>query len=131
LASLDPDTLPFEYRRLANLSQPNGVTAGYAGWDTGFIQGHMAGHYLSAASRMAVATGDTSFETKADYLVAEFAGCQAALNEGGYLAAFPSSVFDWVEGTSSDNGGVVVPYCTVQKIMSGLLDAYHCLGSER
>ena len=95
VGQLDPDRLLFEYRKLAGLPQPAGITRGYGGWDSGFIRGHMAGHYLSAASRMAVATGDDSFRKKALYLVAELAKCQQALKQDGYLAAFPSIALDW------------------------------------
>lgn len=130
VSSLDPDKLLHPYRSLAKLAQAGGATAGYPGWDTGFIKGHMTGHYLSAASRMAAATGDTSFSTKANYVVTELAKCQAALGKG-YLAAFPSSVFDWLEGTATDNGGIVVPYYTVHKIMAGLLDVFHYLGNQQ
>ena len=91
----------------------------------------MTGHYLSAASRMAVATSDDTFKTKANYVVTELAKCQTALGKNGYLAAFPTTVFDWLEGTSTDNGGIVVPYYTVHKIMAGLLDAYHYLGNQQ
>jgi DUF1680 family protein len=66
--------------------------------------GHMTGHYLSAASRMAAATSDDSLKTKTTYVVTELATCQTALGENGYLAAFPSTVFDWLEGTSTSTG---------------------------
>ena len=131
LASLEPDKLLFHYRALAGLPQPDGVKSGYAGWDSGFIRGHMAGHYMSAASRMAADTGDASFRKKVDYMVAELAKCQEALKQDGYLAAFPSGAFDRLEGKPGNSGGVVVPYYTVQKIMSGLLDAYHYLGNTQ
>ena len=131
LASLNPDKLLFPYRSLAKLAQASGVTSGYAGWDTGFIQGHMTGHYLSATSRMAAATGDTSFTTKTNYVVTELAKCQTALGSNGYLAAFPATVFDWLEGKSTSNNGIVVPYYTVHKIMAGLLDAYHYVGNQQ
>jgi len=130
VGSLDPDRLLFEYRKLAKLKQPEGVT-GLGGWDSGFIRGHLVGHYLSAASRMAAATGDESFRTKADYLVAELAKCQHALGEGGYLAAFPSTAFDYLEGKGKDSGGVVVPYYTIHKLMAGLVDANHYLGNRQ
>ena len=131
LASLDTDKLLYEYRNFAKVPQANGVTGGYAGWDTGFLRGHMLGHYLSAASRMAAATGDTSFNTKVSYVVGELAKCQTALGSG-YLAAFPTAVFDWVEGKSgADNGGIVVPYYIVHKTMAGLLDANHYLGNQQ
>ena len=131
VASFQPDKLLFHYRALAKLPQPKEVTGGYEGWDSGFIRGHMAGHYLSAASRMAAATGDVSFKEKADYLVAELAKCQDALNQDGYLAAFPSGAFDRLEGKPGDGGGVVVPYYTIHKIMAGLLDAHHYLGNTQ
>jgi DUF1680 family protein len=130
LASLNPDKLLYDYRSLAKLSQPSGVAGDYGGWDGGFLKGHMLGHYLSAAARMAAATGDTSFKTKVDYVVGELAKCQTALG-GGYLAAFPTTVFDWVEGKSASNGGIVVPYYTVHKIMAGLLDANRYVGNQQ
>lgn len=131
LASWNCDKLLFHYRALAKLPQPDGVNEGYAGWDSGFIRGHMAGHYLSAASRMAVATGDASYREKVNYLVAELAKCQDALNQDGYVAAFPSGAFDRLEGKPGDGGGVLVPYYTIHKIMAGLLDAHHYLGNPQ
>ena len=131
LASFDPDKLLFHYRALAGLPQPAGVTSGYAGWDSEFLRGHMAGHYLSAASRMAAATGDASFRKKTNYLVAELAKCQDALKQDGYLAAFPSGAFDRLEGKPGDSAGVVVPYYTIHKIMAGLLDTHHYLANTQ
>lgn len=131
VASFQPDKLLFHYRALAKLPQPDGVTGGYDGWDSGFLRGHMAGHFLSAASRMAAATGDNSFREKANYMVAELAKCQEALKQDGYLAAFPSGAFDRLEGKPGDGGGVVVPYYTIHKIMAGLLDAHHYLGNTQ
>ncbi|HEY5957301.1 MAG TPA: beta-L-arabinofuranosidase domain-containing protein [Polyangiaceae bacterium] len=131
LASWNADKLLYPYRSLAKLPQASGVTSGYAGWDTGFLIGHMTGHYLSATARMAAATGDASFATKANYVVAELAKCQTAIGNNGYLAAFPATVFDWVEGKSTSNDGIVVPYYTVHKIMAGLLDAYHYVGNQQ
>jgi DUF1680 family protein len=131
VASFQADKLLFHYRALAKLPQPEGVKGGCDGWDSGFIRGHMAGHYLSAASRMAVIAGDNSFREKADYMVAELAKCQEALKQDGYLAAFPSGAFDCLEGKPGDGGGVVVPYYTIHKIMAGLLDAHHYLGNTQ
>ena len=131
VASLDPDKLLYEYRKFAKVPQANGVSAGYAGWDTGFLRGHMLGHYLSAASRMAAATGDASFKTKVTSMVDELAKCQTAIGSG-YLAPFPTAVFDWVEGkTGASNDGIVVPYYIIHKIMAGLLDANHYLGNQQ
>lgn len=130
LAQLEPDKLLFHYRELAGLPQPEGVT-GYGGWDSGFIRGHMAGHYLSAASRMAVATGDERYRERVNYMVAELAKCQEALGLGGYLAAFPTGEFDVVEGKQGNSAGIAVPYYTIHKIMAGLLDAHDYLGNDQ
>jgi len=131
LAALEPDRLLFHYRSLAGLPQPEGVQNGLPGWDSRFIRGHMAGHYLSAASRMAAATGDATFREKVKYVVAELAKCQDALKQDGYLAAFPSGALDRLEGKAGDSAGVVVPYYTIHKIMAGLLDAHDYLGNTQ
>jgi len=130
LASFDVDRLLYHYRRMAGLPQPEGARP-CPGWDSGFIRGHMAGHYLSAASRMAVATGDASFRKKVEHLVAELEKCQEALKQEGYLAAFPSGAIDRVEGKPGNSAGVVVPYYTIHKIMAGLVDAYRYLGNTQ
>lgn len=127
VGSLEPDRLLFEYRKTAQLPQPPGVSAGYGGWDSGFVAGHYAGHYLSAASRMYAATGDDSFRNKAVAMVDVLAECQARLG-GGYLAAFPSSKFDVVENTPARAS---VPYYTVHKILAGLLDVYALCGHRK
>lgn len=130
LASYEPDRLLSPYRRLAKLPEPAG-TKPYPGWEQGFIKGHMVGHWLSAASRMAVATGDDSYRTKVRAVVAGLAECQKALDQGGYLAAFPMLAFDHMEGRSKDGGGVLVPYYTYHKTLAGLLDAHRYLGDAR
>jgi hypothetical protein len=132
LASYDPDKLLYPYRALAKLPQKEGIESGYDGWDSGFLRGHMTGHYLSAASRMAAATGSLLFRDRVNYLVGELAKCQKSLNLDGYLAGFSTAAFDQLEGKpGADAGGIVVPYYTVQKIMSGLLDAHAYVGNRQ
>lgn len=132
LAAYDPDKLLYHYRALAKLPQKEGIEKGYDGWDSEFIRGHMTGHYLSAASRMAAATGSILFRDRVNYLVGELAKCQTALNLDGYLAAFPTAAFDHLEGKpGADSQGIGVPYYTIQKIMSGLIDAYTYVGNKQ
>ena len=132
LASYDPDKLLYHYRALAKLPQKEGIESGYDGWDSEFIRGHMTGHYLSAASRMAAATGSLLFRDRVNYLVGELATCQGTLNQDGYLAAFSTAAFDQLEGKpGADSGGIGVPYYTIQKLMSGLLDAYTYIGNKQ
>ncbi|NVM79642.1 hypothetical protein FHW83_005483 [Duganella sp. SG902] len=132
LASYDPDRLLYPYRALAKLPQRAGIESGYDGWDSGFLRGHMTGHYLSAASRMAAATGSVLFRERVNYVVRELSRCQQALNLDGYLSAFSTAAFDQLEGKPGvDAGGIGVPYYTIQKIMSGLLDAHAYVGNKQ
>jgi DUF1680 family protein len=81
---------------------------------------------------MAAATGSVLFRDRVNYLIGELAECQQALGLDGYLAAFSATAFDKLEGKpGADDAGVVVPYYTVQKIMSGLLDAHAYVGNKQ
>lgn len=118
VGKLEPDKLLFPFRQNAGLPQPAGVTGGYGGWDDAFIQGHYAGHFLTAAARMFAATGDASFRDKANSMVSVLAECQQRLG-GGYLSAFPESRLDKLE--ANPHGGLV-DYYTLHKILAGLVD---------
>lgn len=131
LASFTPDRLLSPYRALAKLPDPAGKDGAYPGWERGFIRGHLAGHWLSAASRMAAATGDPTYRTKIRTVVAGLAEVQQALNLGGYLAAFPTGAFDKLEGKDGNSAGVVVPYYTYHKVLAGLIDAYRFTGDAQ
>ena len=124
LLSLDPERLLHSFPVTAGLpssAQPLG------GWEKPDceVRGHSVGHYLSACAMMYASTGDPELKLRSDYMVAEFAKCQAAMpSQGynpGYLAAFPESFFDRVERSQP----VWAPYYTLHKIMAGLLDTYH------
>lgn len=130
LASFEVDRLLFPYRATVGLPQPPGVTSGYGGWDAGFIRGHMAGHYLSAASRMFAATGDITFRDKAEALINGLDECQKKFGSG-HLAAFPESVIAGFETSQQGSDGIFVPYYTIHKVMAGLIDAHHYLGSKK
>jgi len=129
LASWEPDRLLFSYRALAGQPQV-GEAKPYSGWDSGFLRGHMAGHYLSAASRMAAATGDPKYRDRVNYMVAELGKCQDALGTG-YLAGFSTAAFDKLEGKPGSKSDIVVPYYTIHKLLAGLLDAHHYLGNKQ
>ena len=130
LGALEVDRLLFPYRAAAGLPQAPEVNGGYGGWDDGFIRGHMAGHYLSAAARMFAATGDASFRDKANALVDGLAECQQKLGSG-HLAAFPEEVLASFETSGKGSHGILVPYYTIHKVMAGLIDAHHYLGNAK
>ncbi len=138
LAWVDPDRLLSPFRYNAGLSTLGASDLG--GWENstnGFTRGHMAGHYLSAASKMYASTGDTNYLPKVQYLVAELKKCQDALRVSeessgrpyGYLSAFPSSWFDGLE--TNPHGWNNVPFYTIHKIIAGLIDAYKYCGNDQ
>jgi uncharacterized protein len=90
------------------------------GWEapTCELRGHFVGHYLSASALLFAATKDKAVKAKAGELVAELAACQAALNQNGYLSAFPTEYFDRLDRREQ----VWAPFYTLHKIMAGLLD---------
>jgi hypothetical protein len=90
------------------------------GWEapTCELRGHFVGHYLSASALLFAATSDNQVKAKADELVAGFAACQTALNQNGYLSAFPVEFFERLDRREQ----VWAPFYTLHKIMAGLLD---------
>ena len=82
------------------------------------VRGHFVGHCLSACALLYAATGDKAIKSKADELVAVLAACQDALNQNGYLSAFPSEFLARLDRREN----VWAPFYTMHKIMAGLLD---------
>ncbi len=120
LRHYDLDRLLHSFRVTAGLPAPGEP---YPGWESPGcgLRGHFVGHYLSAVSCMAAATGDDFCRRRARDLVAGLAACQDALGTG-YLSAFPATEFDTLETVFFDQ--VWAPYYTIHKIMAGLLDAH-------
>lgn len=93
----------------------------------------MQGHFLTAWAQAYAVTGDTVCRDKAQYMVAELAKCQA--NNGaagfgaGYLSGYPESDFAALEAGTLSNGNV--PYYTIHKTLTGLLDVWRLLGSTQ
>jgi uncharacterized protein len=126
---LDADRLVRNF--LLNAGLPSSAKP-LGGWEqdtatrAGELRGHFTGHYLSAAALMYASTGDQSFKTKGDYMVAELAKAQAKLS-GGYLSAFPTEWFDRLDARKP----VWAPFYTVHKIMAGMLDQYQLAGNKQ
>jgi hypothetical protein len=114
---LPNDRLLHNFRINAGL--PSSATP-LGGWEapTCELRGHFVGHYLSACALLYAATGDKAVKSKADELVAGLAACQTALNQNGYLSAFPQEFFDRLDRRQN----VWAPFYTMHKIMAGLLD---------
>ena len=93
LLRLEPDRLLAGFRREAGLPKKADP---YGGWETipekgrYSLAGQALGHYLSALSLMASATGDAACRQRADYIVHELSQCQKAAGSG-ILCAYPES----------------------------------------
>jgi hypothetical protein len=140
LLRLDPDRLLAGFRREAGLSKK---AEPYGGWETipdegrYSLAGQALGHYLSALSLMASATGDAECGRRVYYIVDELSHCQRASGTG-ILCAFPESRQIFAELAAGQiqsdhlfnlNGGYVPLYVT-HKVMAGLRDAHLLLGNR-
>lgn len=127
LLRLEPD------RMLSNLLKVSGLppkAAPYGGWDTdgsGSI-----GHYLSALSHMAKATGDAELMRRMRYVVSEMARCQEANGDGGiYTHAFDKN--NWFAALKKGQliKTNVSGWYVTHKAMAGLRDAYFVAGDPQ
>jgi len=130
LEKLSADRLIAGFREVAGLSKKADK---YGGWETSMIQGHTLGHYLSAIAKAyknskSDATLSAELKTKTDYIIDELEACQNKLSSG-YLFATPQTHFDVIEGKAS--GASWVPWYTMHKIMTGLIDVYKYEGNSK
>ncbi|MFJ4328527.1 beta-L-arabinofuranosidase domain-containing protein [Streptomyces tricolor] len=133
LRFVDVDRLLYNFRANHRLST-NGATPN-GGWDapTFPFRTHVQGHFLTAWAQLYAVTGDTVCRDKAIHMVAELAKCQA--NNGaagfgaGYLSGYPESDFTALEQRTLSNGNV--PYYTIHKTLTGLLDVWRHIGSTQ
>ncbi|CAN6230712.1 unnamed protein product [Urochloa humidicola] len=125
LLLLDVDRLVWSFRKQAGLTAPG---TPYGGWEGPDVQlrGHFVGHYLSATAKMWASTHNDTLNAKMSSVIDALYDCQEKMGTG-YLSAFPSEFFDWVEAIKP----VWAPYYTIHKIMQGLLDQYTVAGNSK
>jgi DUF1680 family protein len=126
LRSLDSDRQLHTFRLTAGRPTHAKPLGGWESPDNP-ARGEFFGHSLSACSMMYASTDDQELKAKVDTLVAELAGCQAALGPRGCLAAVPESDFDLLETGDLIWGN----YYTVHKLLTGLLDAHTYCGNRQ
>ena len=99
------------------------------GWEapTNQLRGCWTGHFLTASSFLIASTGDPELKARAEKVIAVLAECQAKLNLGGYLAAFPPEEFEKL----ADGHGAKVPFYTLNMLMAGLIDMNANLGNRQ
>src|SRR5215471_3416762 len=134
LLELEPDRMMAFYRVRAGLAQK---AQPYGGWDAGGrnLTGHIAGHHLSAVSLMYLATGDSRFKARADYLVRELKEVQDKHGDGylsaleGGREAFAALSRGEIRSAAFDLNGLWSPWYTLHKTYAGLRDAYRYTGN--
>lgn len=109
----------------------------YPNWESTGLDGHSAGHYLTALAQMAVTTDDAETMRRLNYMVAELAACQRA-NGDGYVGGAPGGRALWKELAEGklkvDNfsiNGKWVPWYNLHKTFAGLRDAWLVAGNTQ
>lgn len=130
LLKLDPDRLLSGFRTVAGLPKKAELYNGWEGsWS--YLRGHTLGHYMTALSQAYKQTKNnptlhTQVKSKIDYIISELKACQNASSKG-YVFATPETHFDVIEGKIE--GQSWVPWYTMHKIITGLVDVYKYEGN--
>lgn len=127
LSALDPERLLAPFRAEAGLARR---VDNYGNWESQGLDGHTAGHYLSAVSMMWASTGRPEFRRMAAQIVTGLAECQSA-GGTGYVGGVPQSAELWAqvsEGRLNSSNfsleGRWVPWYNLHKTFAGLIDAF-------
>ena len=132
LLQYDCDRLLAPYRKEAGL-EPKAKA--YPNWDG--LDGHVAGHYLSAMA-MNAARGDEACRRRMDYIIAELQLCADAHMQNhpvwgkGYVGGMPDSERIWSNFKKGDFGVYMrawAPFYNLHKMFAGLRDAWVYCGN--
>lgn len=126
LKRLPPERLLHTFRLNAGIASS---AAPLGGWEDpkGELRGHYLGHYLSACALGWASDGDAELKRRGDVLVAGLAECQARLNQGGYLSAYPVEFYDRL----AKGVNVWAPFYTMHKMLAGLYDMHTLAGNAQ
>lgn len=127
LLALDAERLLAPYRREAGLPA---AEPPYGNWESSGLDGHMAGHYLSALAMMAAASDDPLIRERLDLVMAGLKQAQRQIGSG-YLGGIPQGQQAWaqlaagqIQVDSFSLNGRWVPWYNLHKIAAGLRDAH-------
>ncbi len=130
LLKYDADRLLAPYRTVAGLPAK---AKNYGNWESDGLDGHIAGHYLSALAIHYASTGNAECKKRMDYMVSEFKACQDANGLKypdwgvGYAGGVPKSDEIWPIIKTGNMGPVWkswVPWYNLHKTYAGLRDAW-------
>ncbi len=133
LLKYDVDRLLAPYRKEAGVSEK---AKSYPNWDG--LDGHVAGHYLSAMSINYAATGNPECRKRMEYMLSELQVCLEAnaINNAewgvGYIGGFPNSKNLWAAFKKGDfriYNSAWAPFYNLHKMYAGLRDAWLYCGN--
>ncbi len=134
ILALDPDRLLAPFFREAGLPSK---AESYPNWERSGLDGHIAGHYLSALSLMYASTSNPELLKRLNYMVDQLAECQQK-NGDGYIGGVPGGKAVWKEIAEGKTGGQNlllhkkwVPWYNLHKTYAGLYDAYAIAGNQK
>lgn len=134
LLKYDVDRLLAPYRKEAGLPAK---AQSFTNWEG--LDGHIAGHYLTAMAINTAATGDAECKKRLDYMISDLKACQdanAVNNPGwgiGYVGGVPNSKAIWSTFKNGDFKAfhsAWVPWYNVHKMYAGLRDVWLYAGNE-
>lgn len=134
LLKYDTDRLLAPYRKEAGLPEK---AKSYPNWDG--LDGHVAGHYLSALAMNYAATNNAECKDRMEYMLSEIKACQEAnaINHPawgvGYAGGFPNSAKLWGAFKKDDfsiYNAAWAPFYNLHKMYAGLRDAWLYCGNE-
>ena len=109
----------------------------YGNWESIGLDGHIAGHYLSALAMLYASTDNQELKTRLDYMLSELERCQNK-NGNGYVGGIPQGKIFWerihkgdIDGSGFGLNNTWVPLYNIHKLFAGLIDAYRFTGSEK
>ncbi|MCJ8209013.1 glycoside hydrolase family 127 protein [Mucilaginibacter sp. RS28] len=130
MLKLDPDRLLAPFLRESGLTPK---AKSYGNWEDSGLDGHTAGHYLTALAQMYAATGDPQCLKRINYMVDELARCQQN-NKNGYVGGVPGGMAMWAEvknGDFSSFNKKWVPWYNMHKLYAGLRDCWLLAHNEK
>ena len=134
LMKYDVDRLLAPYRKEAGLEMK---AKPYPNWDG--LDGHIAGHYLSAMAMNYAATGMEECRERMEYMLAELKEVHSAHTKNhpewgtDYIGGFPGSDALWSSFKKGEFGiyfGAWAPFYNLHKMYAGLRDAWVFCGYE-
>lgn len=134
LLEYDVDRLLAGYRKQAGMPEK---AKSFSNWDG--LDGHVAGHYLSAMAMNYASTRNEECRRRMEYMIVELKACQDAngLNNPdwgiGYVGAVPNSKKIWStfqKGDFSVFRAAWVPWYNLHKMYAGLRDAWAYTGNQ-